>query len=577
MAEDGVIFTTRAAERIGKAVQEVEAAGGQLTPRRRTPLGLPAIRYGKPVEAVEETAIATVTLDPCDVNGNDIAGVSNVAVRVAWDGSEVEMDLTTDEILVFVSFPVEATADETRGLLVGGPTSSPESAGVTVGYGVPKVTASASSPFITCTVTDSGGTPILDIEEEEQEIIVWKNARRKPLYFEFEEDDVLMYVRFPGPPAFGGFFSRTEAFGLSADALPVDGVMIKWAGEPDYPAPSSTDVTGDPTNEDHLHIRGNMYMRNIDGQEVMEGNWAEASAWVPWIVIDPALFVVDIHQLLDGNLHDDTSDVDPVKGDLVYSDVNGNWTRFGIQAENKVLTVGNADLPVWQMHKLLDAHLSDVTGADPLRGDVIYSDVNGNWTRKGIGAANTFFVSDGTDPDWVTCKLLDAKLTDAAGGDPATGAMIYSADGADWIVLGIGANGKYLKVVGGLPAWSDITHQLLDNDKHDDTVDHTPVKGDLVMASANGTWSVLPVDGVADNWVVAMDTGTGLPKYQDPHHTLLDGDAHADTVLQTPTKGSIIVANATPKWDEVTIGADKELVQAKADGTTGFGHLRFSP
>ncbi len=48
-------------------------------------------------------------------------------------------------------------------------------------------------------------------------------------------------------------------------------------------------------------------------------------------------------------------------------------------------------------------------------------------------------------------------------------------------------------------------------------------------------------------------------------NALLDGSAHSDTVAQGVTRGSLIVGNSTPKWDELVIGAAKKILTS--DGT----------
>lgn len=38
-------------------------------------------------------------------------------------------------------------------------------------------------------------------------------------------------------------------------------------------------------------------------------------------------------------------------------------------------------------------------------------------------------------------------------------------------------------------------------------------------------------------------------------HPLLDGSMNNDTVAAAPTRGAVIVGNATPKWSRLSIGA----------------------
>ena len=48
-------------------------------------------------------------------------------------------------------------------------------------------------------------------------------------------------------------------------------------------------------------------------------------------------------------------------------------------------------------------------------------------------------------------------------------------------------------------------------------------------------------------------------------HTLLNAATHSDTVAQAASRGSLIYGNATPKWDELTIGANLTILGS--DGT----------
>jgi hypothetical protein len=48
-------------------------------------------------------------------------------------------------------------------------------------------------------------------------------------------------------------------------------------------------------------------------------------------------------------------------------------------------------------------------------------------------------------------------------------------------------------------------------------------------------------------------------------HVILDGSVHTDTVGDTVSRGSMVVGNATPKWDELTVGAADRYL--KSDGT----------
>jgi hypothetical protein len=44
---------------------------------------------------------------------------------------------------------------------------------------------------------------------------------------------------------------------------------------------------------------------------------------------------------------------------------------------------------------------------------------------------------------------------------------------------------------------------------------------------------------------------------------------HTDTVAQGPTKGSLIVGNATPKWDELVVGTNYQILEADSAAANG--------
>jgi hypothetical protein len=76
--------------------------------------------------------------------------------------------------------------------------------------------------------------------------------------------------------------------------------------------------------------------------------------------------------------------------------------------------------------------------------------------------------------------------------------------------------------------------------------------------------------GVGSSGYVLTAQGAGVqPIWAAPaggsSHNLLDGSVHSDTVAQSVSRGSLIVGNSTPKWDELVIGGASTLL--KSDGT----------
>ncbi len=73
-----------------------------------------------------------------------------------------------------------------------------------------------------------------------------------------------------------------------------------------------------------------------------------------------------------------------------------------------------------------------------------------------------------------------------------------------------------------------------------------------------GDWPVEPhvVEDGLDKLVAAGGAGA---------HALLDGATHSDSVADAVTRGSLIIGNSTPKWDELVIGAANKYL--RTDGT----------
>lgn len=72
-------------------------------------------------------------------------------------------------------------------------------------------------------------------------------------------------------------------------------------------------------------------------------------------------------------------------------------------------------------------------------------------------------------------------------------------------------------------------------------------------------------NGGSDEISVAGLSGVLADPQTAVAHAILDGARHSDTVAQGVSRGSLIYGNATPKWDELTVGAVGTVLQA--DGT----------
>lgn len=65
--------------------------------------------------------------------------------------------------------------------------------------------------------------------------------------------------------------------------------------------------------------------------------------------------------------------------------------------------------------------------------------------------------------------------------------------------------------------------------------------------------------------VVKVWDGTKYVEVGVGDHVLLDGNVHTDTVAQSVTRGSVIVGNGTPEWDELVIDVSGKYF--RSDGT----------
>jgi hypothetical protein len=76
-------------------------------------------------------------------------------------------------------------------------------------------------------------------------------------------------------------------------------------------------------------------------------------------------------------------------------------------------------------------------------------------------------------------------------------------------------------------------------------------------ATWNGVTTISPSKNAVRDKIEAMGAGAA--------HAILDGSTHNDSVADTVTRGSLIYANSTPKWDELVLGA--EGTYPRSDGT----------
>ena len=156
-----------------------------------------------------------------------------------------------------------------------------------IGYGKPdegETPEVFGKEYIRLIVTTAAGAPIKNDDGENKKIKVLRNATGTGLYTQFDSETIFTYVKFPNvesEEAIGGcIFSRTEAYRSDAKWIPDDGVPIHNENlpEPQSPPPAE-DITGNAGDENHLYVRGLMYLKEADD--------GYGRGWVTWSVIDP--------------------------------------------------------------------------------------------------------------------------------------------------------------------------------------------------------------------------------------------------------------------------------------------------
>lgn len=170
-----------------------------------------------------------------------------------------------------------------------------------------------------------------------------------------------------------------------------------------------------------------------------------------------------------------------------------------------------------------------------------------------------------------TNALLDGTVhSDTAACAVTRGSIIVGDDTPQWEELTVGGASAVLKSDGTDPAWAQIWHGGLQNigadDHHgaliairdtssacavpgaDDTIEFTSDDGSVTVTTSGSQLDLSSASG----------TGASV-------HNLLDGTDHNDTVACAATRGSIIVANDTPAWAEVTVGGASTVL--RSDGT----------
>lgn len=221
-------------------------------------------------------------------------------------------------------------------------------------------------------------------------------------------------------------------------------------------------------------------------------------------------------------------------------------------------------------HTILNAtaHTDSVTQTVS-RGSLIVGNSTPKWDELPIGTSGFVLTSNGTDANWAAPAaaahtILNATAhTDSVTQTVSRGSLIYGNSTPKWDELPIGTSGFVLTSNGTDVSWATAAHNIL-SATHSDSTAASVVRGDLITGqTATPKWTRLALGA---SGTVLTSNGTDVT-WATAAHNLLSA-MHGDTVTQTVSRGSLVVGNSTPKWDELAIGSvGKHLYSSGVDAT----------
>ena len=247
-------------------------------------------------------------------------------------------------------------------------------------------------------------------------------------------------------------------------------------------------------------------------------------------------------------------------GDPYYQEKPGGG--FNVHATEVFASAIPADAPP-STTTVVKVYVDGADGALKLTQDMSVPGSRGWAAEAPVGTRLRNWIPPKYDPTLPYSYTV--KLYNDNGSGTAKGAQIDATDAMDWFfdyetgfltIQDAHTKTTPFWIEGyryiGLTVAADLGAAIHDNvagEINAVTVKGTPVSADVLLIE----------DSAASFAKKSITVGTL------PGHALLDGSTHTDTVAQLVTRGSLVVGNVTPKWDELGIGTTGKFL--RSDGT----------
>jgi hypothetical protein len=325
----------------------------------------------------------------------------------------------------------------------------------------------------------------------------------------------------------------------------------------------------------------------LDGTLWLDNDEAPSAGLRRYYLLDTAWYLVGADALTIGSWPLHTADV-PVNGDaIVWDAANNRFTYAPVTVGSPLTTPGDlyfrnaagvdARLPIGNTEGMILARVTGLPAwvtapylpapGSPQQGDTLYYD-GANWVRLGAGTSGQFLKTQGpsANPLWSALPAAGGAITSPAGS--VQGDVLYH-NGTDWVRLPASTSGFFLKTngSGANPAWAappgGMTNPMTG-------------AGQLITSTLGGAPARL--DPTVNGYVLTLTAGTPVwAASASGGHVIQD----EGTLLTSRSALNFIGANITATDDSannrtnVTVTGSGHTIQNEGTALTGRSGLNF--